>query len=227
MSTIAGSGAMASVELPAQQVLSELVGRRVNDVVVAVVASPQSTVIGGATQTVRDLVAAWEQREVMAREIAVDVASHSPQVDPILDELTDVLAEHPPVDTGSSLLLGDRVRPARAAGVRRLVLGGQSAQHGAVRRSGAGRSGGRLPGVRGAGTTPAAYPRCRAERPQSRHAGGHSGRDAPRTSAAIRAARAWWPICTLPAPRSTSPCSIRMGGWWMRRCRPGRTVGCG
>ena len=58
MSRIAGTGAMASVELPAQQVLSELVGRRINDVVVAVVASPQSTVIGGATQTVRELVAA-------------------------------------------------------------------------------------------------------------------------------------------------------------------------
>jgi polyketide synthase 5 len=96
MSKIAGSGAMASVELPAQQVLSELRARGVNDVVVAVVASPQSTVIGGATQTVRDLVAAWEQREVMAREIAVDVASHSPQVNPILGELTDALAElHP------------------------------------------------------------------------------------------------------------------------------------
>jgi polyketide synthase 5 len=96
MSRIAGAGAMASVELPAQQVLSELITRGVNDAVVAVVASPESTVIGGATQTVRDLVAAWEQRDVMAREIAVDVASHSPQVDPILDELTDVLAElHP------------------------------------------------------------------------------------------------------------------------------------
>ena len=93
MSRIAGAGAMASVELPAQQVLSELMARGINDVVVAVVASPQSTVIGGATQTVRDLVAAWEQRDVMAREVAVDVASHSPQVDPILDELTDVLAE--------------------------------------------------------------------------------------------------------------------------------------
>ncbi len=33
----------------------------------------------------------------MAREVAVDVASHSPQVDPILDELTDVLAELNPM----------------------------------------------------------------------------------------------------------------------------------
>jgi polyketide synthase 5 len=97
MSRITGAGAMASVELPAKQVLSELTVRRVKDVVVAIVASPQSTVIGGAAQTVRELVAAWEQRDVMAREIATDVAVHSPQVDPILDELTDVLAELNPM----------------------------------------------------------------------------------------------------------------------------------
>src|SRR5262249_51390257 len=67
MTKIAGSGAMASVELPARQVLSELMARGINDAVVAVVASPQSTVIGGATETVHELVALWEQRDVMAR----------------------------------------------------------------------------------------------------------------------------------------------------------------
>ncbi|HEY5151581.1 MAG TPA: sulfolipid-1 biosynthesis phthioceranic/hydroxyphthioceranic acid synthase, partial [Mycobacterium sp.] len=97
MSSIAGSGAMASVELPAEQVLLELMARGVDDVVLAVVASPQSTVIGGAAQTVRGLVTAWEKRGVLAREIAVDVASHSPQVDPILDELSDALAELNPM----------------------------------------------------------------------------------------------------------------------------------
>jgi polyketide synthase 5 len=98
MSTISGSGAMASVELPAQQVLTELMARGVNgDVVVAVVASPKSTVIGGVTETVRELVAGWEQREVMAREVAVDVASHSPQVDSILDDLADELADLNPM----------------------------------------------------------------------------------------------------------------------------------
>ncbi|WP_156746036.1 type I polyketide synthase, partial [Mycobacterium sp. 1423905.2] len=93
MTRISGAGAMASVELPAQQVLSELMARGINDAVVAVVASPQSTVIGGATETVRELVAAWEERDIMAREVAVDVASHSPQVDPILDDLTEALAD--------------------------------------------------------------------------------------------------------------------------------------
>jgi polyketide synthase 5 len=115
MSRIAGAGAMASVELPAQTVLSELITRGVNDVVISVVASPQSTVIGGATQTVRDLVTAWEQRDVMAREIAVDLASHSPQVDPILDELTDVLADlhprTPEVPFYSATLFDPRERP--------------------------------------------------------------------------------------------------------------------
>ena len=120
MSRIAGAGAMASVELPAQQVLSELMSRGVNDVVVAVVASPQSTVIGGAAETVRDLVAAWEQRDVMAREVAVDVASHSPAVDPILDELTEVLAEinpmPPEVPFYSATLFDPREQPVCDAG---------------------------------------------------------------------------------------------------------------
>ncbi|MGB3483286.1 MAG: sulfolipid-1 biosynthesis phthioceranic/hydroxyphthioceranic acid synthase [Mycobacterium sp.] len=96
MSRIAGSGAMAAVELPAKQVLSELTIGGIKDVVVAVVASPSSTVIGGATETVEQLVAAWEQRDVMARRVAVDVASHSPQVDPILDELAVALSEVEP-----------------------------------------------------------------------------------------------------------------------------------
>jgi acyl transferase domain-containing protein/NADPH:quinone reductase-like Zn-dependent oxidoreductase/acyl carrier protein len=94
--TLAGGGAMAAVELPAQRVLSQLADRGINDVVVAVIASPTSTVIGGVTETVRELVAGWEQRDIMAREVAVDVASHSPQVDPILDDLTDILADLDP-----------------------------------------------------------------------------------------------------------------------------------
>ena len=120
MSTIAGAGAMASVELPPQQVITELMARGVNDVVVAVMASPQSTVIGGAAQSVRDLVAAWEQRDVMAREVAVDVASHSPQVDPILDELGDALADlhpmTPEVPYYSATLFDPRERPVCDAG---------------------------------------------------------------------------------------------------------------
>jgi polyketide synthase 5 len=98
MAGIAGSGAMASVEMPAQQVLSELAARGVTDVVLSVVASPQSAVVGGAKDSIRALAEEWEARGVMAREVAVDVASHSPQVDPILDELTLVLDDIEPME---------------------------------------------------------------------------------------------------------------------------------
>ncbi|OCB44401.1 polyketide synthase [Mycobacterium vulneris] len=98
MATIAGSGAMASVELPAAQVLSELAAQGVGDVVLSVVASPQSTVVGGATESIRNLVAGWEKRGLLAREVAVEVASHSPQVDPILDDLADELADLTPME---------------------------------------------------------------------------------------------------------------------------------
>ena len=51
----------------------------------------------------------------MAREVAVDVASHSPQVDPILDELADVLADlspmTPEVPYYSATLFDPRERP--------------------------------------------------------------------------------------------------------------------
>lgn len=146
MTRIAGAGAMASVELPAQQVLSELMARGVNDAVVAVVASPQSTVIGGATQTVRDLVAAWEQRDVLAREVAVDVASHSPQVDPILDELAEALAEisplQPEIPYYSATSFDPREEPYCDA-----YYCGQPAPHRTLRRGGASRPRRRLPGL--------------------------------------------------------------------------------
>lgn len=97
MSTITVPGAMASVELPAKQVLSELTTSAGKTVVIAVVASPQSTVIAGAADKVRELIAAWEQRGVKVCQIAAEVAANSPQVDPILDELTKALEEVTPM----------------------------------------------------------------------------------------------------------------------------------
>ena len=119
MARITGIGAMASVELPAHQVLSELAARGVTDVVLSIVASPQSAVVGGAAQTIRDLLSAWQQREVMAREVAIDVAAHSPQVDPILADLADELADLRPtaftIPVYSATLYDPRDKAARDA----------------------------------------------------------------------------------------------------------------
>jgi polyketide synthase 5 len=130
MSRVAGSGATASVQLPAQQVISELAVLGGNDVVVAVVASPESTVVAGAAAAVHELVAAWEQRGVMAREIPTDVAFHSPEVDPIVDDLAQALGELKPMPPRipfySATLYDPREQPSCdgrywAANMRRMV----------------------------------------------------------------------------------------------------------
>lgn len=120
MAGIAGNGgAMASVELPGQQVLSELSIRGISEVVLSVVASPTSTVVGGDARAIRDLVASWQEQDVLAREVAVDVASHSPQVEPILGELVEALADlqpaAPDVPYYSATLWDPRERPSFAA----------------------------------------------------------------------------------------------------------------
>ncbi|MCW1959068.1 MAG: polyketide synthase dehydratase domain-containing protein, partial [Mycobacterium sp.] len=65
---------------------------------------------------VRELVAHWESNGVMAREVAVDVASHSPQVEPILEdlvaELADLTPRDPEVPYYSSTLWDPRDRPS-------------------------------------------------------------------------------------------------------------------
>jgi polyketide synthase 3/4 len=119
MKRISGSGAMAAVELPGPQVLSELSVRGIKNVVLAVAASPTSTVIGGDKDAVRELVEHWESNGVMAREVAVDVASHTAQVEPILDDLVEALADLQPRDPEvpyySSTLWDPRDRPSFAA----------------------------------------------------------------------------------------------------------------
>ncbi|MFB7666718.1 SDR family NAD(P)-dependent oxidoreductase [Kitasatospora sp. NPDC056138] len=93
---IAGGGAMATVELPHKEVGAELAAAGIEDVSVAVVASANSTVVAGDPERVRLLVAGWEARDLHTRLVAVDYASHSPHVDPILDDLVARLTDLAP-----------------------------------------------------------------------------------------------------------------------------------
>ncbi|MFG1932898.1 beta-ketoacyl synthase N-terminal-like domain-containing protein [Mycobacterium sp. NPDC048908] len=129
MSRISGDGATASVDLPAQQVLSEL-ALRGNEVAVAAVTSPNSTVIAGSALAVRELVAAWQQRNVEARELPTELAFHSAHIDPIVGELTESLAGlhpmTPEVPFYSTTSYDPREQPACdgrywAANMRRMV----------------------------------------------------------------------------------------------------------
>ncbi|MEU9478694.1 SDR family NAD(P)-dependent oxidoreductase [Streptomyces sp. NPDC048191] len=93
---IAGGGAMATVELPHEQVEAELAAAGIEDVSVAVVASAGSTVVAGDPDRIGRLIAGWDARDLHTRQIAVDYASHSPHVDPILEDLGTRLADLAP-----------------------------------------------------------------------------------------------------------------------------------
>ncbi|MPY40270.1 type I polyketide synthase [Streptomyces phyllanthi] len=111
LTRVSGTGAMATVALGRTEVEADLESAGASaSVSVAVLAAPGSTVVAGDTATVERLVERWDARGIPARLIAVDVASHSPQVEPLLDELAAGLADlrpGPPVVPFYSTVLDD------------------------------------------------------------------------------------------------------------------------
>ncbi|MFE5604724.1 SDR family NAD(P)-dependent oxidoreductase [Streptomyces coelicoflavus] len=88
----AGQGLMASVALGRDEVERLLAEEGVQGVSVAVVASPENTVVGGDADRIRRLAAEWDARGIGIRVVEVDVASHTSHMDPILPDLADALA---------------------------------------------------------------------------------------------------------------------------------------
>ncbi|WP_308205975.1 type I polyketide synthase [Frankia alni] len=117
LTRIAGAGAMATVGLDRRAVAADLTATGADrEVSVAVLAAPGSTVVAGAAGRIDELVAHWTARGIPAHPVAVDVASHSPQVDPLLGELAEQLAELDPrrPETGFYGTVEDSPRAAPA-----------------------------------------------------------------------------------------------------------------
>ncbi|MFP4440312.1 MAG: acyltransferase domain-containing protein, partial [Chloroflexaceae bacterium] len=91
MRRASGQGAMAVVDLAAPEAEAALVGFE-DRLSVAVMNGPRSTVISGEPQALETVLTQLREQGVFCRHVKVDVASHSPQVDPLLDELAEVLA---------------------------------------------------------------------------------------------------------------------------------------
>ncbi|MFK0263099.1 type I polyketide synthase [Streptomyces angustmyceticus] len=88
---LSGRGGMVSVALPSSEV-SELVGPWGGRVSVAAVNGPSSVVVSGDAEALDELMHVCREREVRARRIDVDYASHSAHVESIREELLEVLA---------------------------------------------------------------------------------------------------------------------------------------
>ncbi len=88
LTRLAGTGTMASLPLPAEE-LTDLP----DGVYVAAVNSPNTTVLAGETTALSRLVEDYQERGIRARLIPVDYASHTPTVEAlretILTDLTD------------------------------------------------------------------------------------------------------------------------------------------
>ncbi|MFG3716090.1 SDR family NAD(P)-dependent oxidoreductase [Micromonospora sp. NPDC047730] len=87
---LAGTGAMAAVDLSADEVAVRLADHP--EVVVAVVNGPATVVISGPPQQVADLVEAFRAEGVRARPIRFNYASHSPAVEQVRDRMLADLA---------------------------------------------------------------------------------------------------------------------------------------
>ncbi|WP_277743842.1 type I polyketide synthase [Streptomyces sp. LX-29] len=91
LSVLAGRGGMVSLALPreaAEELLTAWGGR----ITVAALNGPASVVVSGDADALDELTAACERREIRARRVEVDYASHSPHVEAIEAELAEALA---------------------------------------------------------------------------------------------------------------------------------------
>lgn len=97
MKTISGSGGMATIELPPEEI-ERCIGSAYENVSIAAINSPGTTVISGDPEEVDSLLNTLELKEVFCRRIKVDVASHSAQVNSILPALDRQLNHLRPKD---------------------------------------------------------------------------------------------------------------------------------
>src|SRR5262249_33666263 len=86
---IQGRGTMAVVELPLDEARAAIAGLE-DQLAIAASNSPTSTVLSGDTAAIETVVKTLTERDVFCRQVKVDFASHSPQVDELR---ADLLAE--------------------------------------------------------------------------------------------------------------------------------------
>ncbi|MEV4899470.1 acyltransferase domain-containing protein, partial [Nonomuraea sp. NPDC055795] len=96
-----GGGAMAAIAAPARDVRRRLIPWS-DRLAVAAVNGPEATVVSGEPGALSELLAAYRARDVRVREIPVDYASHSPQVEPLRQRVLDDLSEVRPRATGTA-----------------------------------------------------------------------------------------------------------------------------
>ncbi|EID52345.1 polyketide synthase family protein, partial [Saccharomonospora xinjiangensis XJ-54] len=89
--TLSGRGGMVSVTRSVEEVRADLTGWG-DRISVAAINGPESVVVSGERAALTELVEQWERREVRARWIPVDYASHSREVDLLRTRILELAA---------------------------------------------------------------------------------------------------------------------------------------
>jgi acyl transferase domain-containing protein/NAD(P)-dependent dehydrogenase (short-subunit alcohol dehydrogenase family)/acyl carrier protein len=92
LKTITDRGAMLVTELSADEAEAALKSRR-SRISIAAINGPRTTVLSGDQVAIEALRAELDDRGVFCRPVKVDVASHSPQVDPLVPPLQATLRD--------------------------------------------------------------------------------------------------------------------------------------
>ena len=74
-----------------EDVVAEIIAPFSEQISIAVINGPQNTVISGKSETVETVVEILKEHRIKARRLAVAQASHSPLIEPLLDEFERVL----------------------------------------------------------------------------------------------------------------------------------------
>jgi acyl transferase domain-containing protein/acyl carrier protein len=93
---LSGRGAMAVTELAASVVEERLKAAEWSALSLAVVNTPRSTVVSGSSEAIERWVHRLSEEGVFCRQVSVDYASHSAEMDPILAELERLLSDLAP-----------------------------------------------------------------------------------------------------------------------------------
>jgi len=96
MKKTSGQGMMALVELSHEEALRAITGCE-DRLSVAADNGPTSIVLSGDPAALKEVLSALECRGVFCRPVKVDVASHSPQMEPLCDELEQALRDIQPL----------------------------------------------------------------------------------------------------------------------------------
>ena len=111
---VSGKGEMAVVELSVPEARRAIAGLD-DRLSIAVSNAPRTTVISGDPDAIDQVVSGLQAKAVFCRRVKVDVASHSPQMDPLRPDLLEALTDLAPIPARTQMWSTVTGAPVRGA----------------------------------------------------------------------------------------------------------------